>query len=38
VFLHEFADLYKIPVEAALGGAATSYPEYQSQLKKAGAK
>jgi glyoxylase-like metal-dependent hydrolase (beta-lactamase superfamily II) len=32
-FLHEFADRYKIPVEAALGGAETSYPEYQAKLK-----
>jgi hypothetical protein len=37
-FLHEFADQYKIPVDAALGGAETSYPEYQSKLKKATAK
>jgi hypothetical protein len=35
-FLHEFADHYKIPVDAALGGAKTSYPEYQSKLKRAG--
>ena len=34
-FIHEFADLYKIPVEAALGGAETSYPDYQSKLKNA---
>jgi hypothetical protein len=34
-FLHEFADQYKIPVEAALGGAETTYPEYQSKLKNA---
>ena len=37
-FLHEFADHYKIPVDAALGGAETAYPEYQSKLKQAGAK
>jgi hypothetical protein len=32
-FLHEFADKYGIPLEAALGGAATMYPEYQQRLK-----
>jgi len=32
-FLHEFADKYEIPVEAALGGAETMYPEYQQKLK-----
>jgi hypothetical protein len=37
-FLREFADLYKIPVGAALGGAETSYPEYQSKLKGTNAK
>jgi hypothetical protein len=37
-FIHEFADLYKIPVEAALGGAETTYPEYQSKLKGTNAK
>ena len=37
-FLHEFADLYKIPVGAALGGVETSYPEYQSTLKGTNAK
>ena len=35
-FLHEFADRFKIPVEAALGGAETMYPEYQLKLKKTG--
>ena len=34
-FLREFADQYKIPLEAALGGAATMYPEYQLTLRKA---
>ena len=34
-YVSEFADKYKIPVEAALGGAETMYPEYQSKLKKA---
>jgi len=34
-FLHEFADKYKIPVEAALGGAETMYPDYQAKLKNA---
>jgi len=33
-FLNEFADRYGIPVEAALGGAETMYPEYQKKLKK----
>lgn len=32
-FVHEFADKFGIPVEAALGGAATMYPEYQSKLR-----
>jgi hypothetical protein len=32
-FLHEFADQYHIPVDAALGGAQTAYPEYQSKMK-----
>jgi len=36
-FLHEFADKYSIPVEAALGGAETMYPEYQQKLKILGA-
>ncbi len=33
-FIREFADKYGIPVEAALGGAETMYPEYQLKLKK----
>src|SRR6185437_17173927 len=32
-YLHEFADKYKIPVEAALGGPQTMYPEYQLKLR-----
>jgi hypothetical protein len=32
-FLDEFAKQKKIPVEAALGGAETMYPEYQAKLK-----
>jgi hypothetical protein len=36
-FVSEFADKFKIPVAAALGGAETMYPEYQSKLKNAGA-
>ena len=32
-FVHEFADKYKIPIEAALGGAATMYPEYRLKIK-----
>ena len=31
-FLHEFADKWKIPVDAALGGAETMYPEYMKKL------
>ncbi len=31
-FVHEFADKYKIPVQAALGGAATMYPEYRHRM------
>ena len=34
-FVHEFADKYHIPVEAALGGAETMYPEYRLKLKRA---
>jgi hypothetical protein len=34
-FLREFADRYRIPVEAALGGAETMYPEYQLKMKSA---
>ena len=37
-FVHEFADKYHIPVEAALGGAETTYPEYQAKLKTLAAK
>jgi hypothetical protein len=33
-FLHEFADKHHVPVEAALGGAETMYPEYQQKIKK----
>ena len=33
-FVHEFADKYKIPVQAALGGAATMYPEYRTDPNK----
>ena len=32
-FLTEFADKYKIPREAARGGAETMYPEYQKKLR-----
>ena len=32
-FLHEWADQYKIPLAAALGGAETMYPEYQLKMK-----
>ena len=33
-FMHEYADRYHLPLEAALGGAETMYPEYQQKLKK----
>ena len=32
-FVHEFADRHHIPVEAALGGAETMYPEYELKIK-----
>src|SRR5690349_17587154 len=32
-FINEYADKYHIPVEAALGGAETMYPEYRLKLK-----
>jgi hypothetical protein len=32
-FMHEWADLHHIPLEAALGGAETMYPEYRDKLK-----
>jgi hypothetical protein len=32
-FVHEFADRRKIPVEAALGGPETMYPEYKDKIK-----
>jgi hypothetical protein len=35
-FLNEFASKYGIPLDAALGGAETMYPEYQQKLKKGG--
>ena len=31
-FLREFAEKYKLPVEAVRGGAETMYPEYQLRL------
>ena len=34
-FLHEFADKWHIPLDAALGGAKTMYPEYMDSLKTA---
>lgn len=33
-FEHEYADKYHLPLDAALGGAETMYPEYQLKLKK----
>jgi hypothetical protein len=33
-FVSEFANKYKIPVEAALGGPETMYPEYRLKLKR----
>jgi hypothetical protein len=32
-YLHEWSARYHIPLEAALGGAATLYPEYRHQLR-----
>jgi hypothetical protein len=37
-FLHEWADLYHLPMAAALGGAETMYPEFQQKLAAAGKK
>ena len=37
-FLHEFADKFHIPLDAALGGAETMYPEYLMKLKNAAKK
>ena len=31
-FQHEFADKYKLPLDAALGGAKTMYPEYKAAM------
>lgn len=36
-FRSEFAEKHHIPVDAALGGAETMYPEYQLKMKNAGA-
>ena len=33
-FINEFANKHHVPVEAALGGAETMYPEYQQKIKK----
>jgi len=33
-FLREETDRFKIPYEAARGGKATTYPEYQLRLKE----
>ena len=33
-FLNEFAKKYGIPLEAAMGGAETMYPEYQLKLEE----
>jgi hypothetical protein len=32
-FLNEFPDKYKLPAQAARGGAETMYPEYREKLK-----
>jgi len=32
-FVNEFADRHNIPIEAALGGAETMYPEFQLKIK-----
>jgi len=37
-FIHEWADLHHIPLEAALGGPETMYPEYMIKLKAMAAK
>ncbi|HLK46546.1 MAG TPA: hypothetical protein VKT49_00345 [Bryobacteraceae bacterium] len=37
-FVGEFAAKYHIPLDAALGGAATMYPEYQLKMKQAAKK
>lgn len=34
-FMHEYADKFHLPLDAALGGAKTMYPEYQLEMKKA---
>jgi hypothetical protein len=36
--VQEFLDRYHLPLDAAMGGAKTMYPEYQLQLEKAKAK
>jgi cyclase len=36
-FIREYADMHKLPVTAALGGAETMYPEYRSKMKDAAA-
>jgi hypothetical protein len=33
-FLNEFADMHKMPREAARGGGETIYPEYQAKIKR----
>lgn len=33
-FLHEFAVMHDIPIEAAMGGARTMYPEYRERLEE----
>jgi len=33
-FMAEFPDRYKLPAEAALGGAETMYPEYRKNMKR----
>jgi hypothetical protein len=37
-FEHEFADKYHLPLDAALGGAKTMYPEYRAAMKGAAGK
>jgi hypothetical protein len=32
-FVNEIANLYNLPVEAVMGGAETTYPEYRKKLK-----
>lgn len=37
-FMHEWSDQYHIPIEAAMGGPETMYPEYRDRMKAMAAK